>query len=380
LQSCDVVVVGGGPAGSTCAWALRRAGLEVLLLDRARFPRDKPCAGWLTPQAVAALQLDLADYARHCVLQPVTGVKASRMDGPEVVTRYPEAVSYGVRRCEFDHYLLRRAGVGVRAVSTLRLRRDADAFVVDDSIRTPLVVGAGGHFCPVARALGAGPGEKPVVVAQEIELRLGDEQRRACPVQGETPELFFCKDLEGYGWAFRKGDYLNVGFGRRDPRDFPAQLRDFTRSLVARGRVPRGLPRRWPGHAYLVYEGPGRRLIEDGVLLVGDAAGLAYPQSGEGIGPAIESALLASAAIVAARGDYARERLEPYRRSLEARLGPRQRRDPLRAIPGPLRTWLGGRVLATPRWNRKLVVDRWFLHRQQPPLASLPAQVETAPA
>jgi flavin-dependent dehydrogenase len=369
LQSRDAVVVGGGPAGSTCAWALRRAGLDVLVLDRARFPRDKPCAGWLTPQAVAALQLDLDDYARRCVLQPVTGVKASRMDGPEVVTRYAEVVSYGVRRCEFDDYLLRRSGASVRAVSALRLRRDGGAFVVDESVRTPLVVGAGGHFCPVARALGAGPGERPVVVAQEIELRLHAEQRSQCLVEGETPELFFCRDLEGYGWAFRKGDYLNVGFGRRDPRDFPARLGDFSRFLAARGRVPPGLPRRWPGHAYLVYQGRGRRLIEDGVLLVGDAAGLAHPQSGEGIGPAIESALLASAAILAAGGDYSRARLEPYRHSLEARLGPRQRWDPLRAIPGPLRAWLGGRLLATPRWNRGLVVDRWFLHRQQPPLA-----------
>ena len=115
MQSCDVVVVGGGPAGSTCAWALVRAGLDVIVLDRAHFPRDKPCAGWLTPQAVAALELDLAGYARDRVLQPVTGVKASRMGGAEVVTRYADVVSYGVRRCEFDHYLLHRSGARVRA-------------------------------------------------------------------------------------------------------------------------------------------------------------------------------------------------------------------------------------------------------------------------
>jgi flavin-dependent dehydrogenase len=352
---------------------LGRAGLDVVVLDRARFPRDKPCAGWLTPQAVSALQLDLADYARDRVLQPVTGVKASRMGGSGVLTRYAGVVSYGVRRCEFDHYLLRRSGARVSDVCVSGLRRVAGGFVVADSIRAPLVVGAGGHFCPVARLLGAGPGERPVVVAQEIEHRLRDGERHQTTVQADTPELFFCEDLEGYGWVFRKGDHLNVGFGRRDPHDFPARLRAFGAFLAAAGRVPPTLPRRWPGHAYLVYEGPGRTLIDDGVLLVGDAAGLAYPQSGEGIGPAVESALLASAVILAARGDYARERLEPYRRSLEARLGPRQRTDPLRYLPGPLRHWLGGRVLATPSLNRRLVVDRWFLHRDQPPLSAAPA-------
>ena len=61
MQKADAIVVGGGPAGSTCAWKLREAGLDVLVLDRATFPRTKLCAGWVTPEALQDLELDLAE-------------------------------------------------------------------------------------------------------------------------------------------------------------------------------------------------------------------------------------------------------------------------------------------------------------------------------
>ena len=70
-DSCDVLIVGGGPAGSTCARALKNAGLDVLILDKSVFPRDKVCAGWITPQVVEELDLDVDDYRRGRVLQPI---------------------------------------------------------------------------------------------------------------------------------------------------------------------------------------------------------------------------------------------------------------------------------------------------------------------
>ena len=110
MDSCEVLIVGGGPAGSSCARRLREAGIETVILDKATFPRDKVCGGWITPAVVEELEIDLAEYARGRVLQPITGFRISRMGDADVETDYGRAVSYGVRRFEFDDYLLQRSG------------------------------------------------------------------------------------------------------------------------------------------------------------------------------------------------------------------------------------------------------------------------------
>jgi flavin-dependent dehydrogenase len=117
----------------------------------------------------------------------------------------------------------------------------------------------------------------------------------ACGVGGavrpDTPELYFCRDLQGYAWCVRKDGYLNVGIGRLDARSLPSHMSAFARMLADSGRTASGPPR-LKGHAYLLYPDSPRPLGADGVLLVGDAAGLAYEASGEGIRPAIESGIL----------------------------------------------------------------------------------------
>ena len=105
------------PAPARCG---ARAGTSCVL-DRATFPRDKVCAGWLTPSVFPSLELDPAEYrAAGLTLQEIssfrTGVLAANADGhgsPLIETRYPHVVSYAIRRCEFDDFLLRRAGVQV---------------------------------------------------------------------------------------------------------------------------------------------------------------------------------------------------------------------------------------------------------------------------
>jgi flavin-dependent dehydrogenase len=365
----DVLIVGGGPGGSSCAGELRRAGLSVTVLDRAAFPRDKLCAGWITPAVVEALALDLGAYAREGrTLQPITAFRTSVMGGPEVESRYPRPVSYGIRRCEFDHYLLRRSGACVvEGAAVTALTRAAGEWIVNGEYRAPLLVGAGGHFCPVARHL-CGPAEEGVVAAQEIELPIDAELAGACPVRGEAPELFFTPDLKGYGWCFRKGDVLNVGLGRLDRQRLSAHVTDFLAYLVGRGRLPAGFPARWKGHAYLLYQTTRRAPVHEGALLVGDAAGLAYAPSGEGIRTAVESGLLAAQTILAAGGRYQREDLAPYGERLRARFGAPGPGLLGRLVPAGLLRALGRALLSTEWFSRRVVVDRWFLHTQQPAL------------
>ena len=173
-----------------------------------------------------------------------------------------------------------------------------------------MLVGAGGHFCPVAQRLGAGSAHgEPVVAAQEMEFALTPRQRVACRVEPDLPEIFFTRDLKGYGWVFRKGDYINIGLGRQDTQQLAAHVaRRSSPSWQQRGKIPPALAGKLHGHPYLLYGQAPRPLVGDAALLVGDAAGLAYPKSGEGIRPAVESGLLAAQTILAADGRYTRDR------------------------------------------------------------------------
>jgi menaquinone-9 beta-reductase len=402
----DVIIAGGGPAGSSCARELVRAGLSVAVADRAAFPRDKPCAGWITPDVVAALGLDLDDYARAHTLQPIRGFDIGVLGGHRTPATFDTVVSYAIRRCEFDAFLLQRSGARVfERTAVARIERARDGWRVEGVGETPMLVGAGGHFCPVARLLNPptrggkgpakagphvrelegparagphvreleGPAEGPakaglhvhaeeqvIVAAQELEVRL--EHDDACPVSGELPELYFCRDLLGYGWCVRKGSYLNVGFGRLDQRRLPEAARAFLDDLRRLGRVPSTFPSRWVGHAYRVYAWADRRLRDDGVLLAGDAAGLAYPASGEGILPAVVSGQLAAKAVLAAAPTFTSERLGGYDRDLARRFGaPGEGPSLARHLPPAVIQWVGRRAMAMPWFVRHVVVPR-FLH------------------
>jgi geranylgeranyl reductase family protein len=371
MDSCDVLIIGGGPAGSSCAWRLRRSGLLVVVWDRERFPRHKVCAGWITPQLVETLEIDLDAYTRSGrTLQPIRGFRLSRMGDREARIEYDRVVSYGIRRCEFDDYLLRRSDAELRLGGAVRsIARINDGWVINDELHAAVLIGAGGHFCPVARWIGAQVGRsEPIVAAQEIEVELSEDQWRQCTVEAEIPELWFTRDLKGYGWVFRKGRFLNVGLGRQDSRDLGGHMNEFLRFLMARGKIP-DLGTAPEGHAYLLYDQAPRPLIAEGVLLVGDAAGLAYPKSGEGIRPGIESGILAAEAVLAARGCYDEDNLRHYEQRVLEHFG---RRKPSLGItdilPISLAGALAGRFFATPWLARWIVLDRWFFHRRQPAL------------
>jgi len=368
MDSCDVLIVGGGPGGSSCARRLRQAGADVVVIDKAAFPRDKVCAGWITPQAVDDLELDLDEYANGRTLQAIRGFRAGVIgQRRDIITSYDRIISYGIRRCEFDHYLLERSGARRRdGEAVASVRRVDGKWIVNEHITADIVVGAGGHFCPVARMLNAGERSGPVVAAQEAEFPV-DAAAASFAVDGETPELYFSADLNGYGWCFRKQNYLNVGLGLLDGHACSAATRSFVSYLQKRGRVPASSSWRWRGHAYLLAEPRARRVLDDGVMLIGDAAGLAYPQSGEGIRPAIESGLMAAAAILTAGGNYSRDRLASYEQQLQARFGLSDRSH-TSVLPASVMSALAIGLMRVPAFVRHIVLDRWFLRSAEPPL------------
>ena len=103
-----------------------------------------------------------------------------------------------------------------------------------------MLVGAGGHFCPVARMLNGSPDRAALVVGAGGGVRDRSTRGRfRSTIAPEHPELYFCRDLKGYGWCFRKQDYLNIGFGRLDSRALPKASAEFVDFLKARHTIPR---------------------------------------------------------------------------------------------------------------------------------------------
>jgi flavin-dependent dehydrogenase len=209
-------------------------------------------------------------------------------------------------------------------------------------------------------------------VAQEVEIPLSadSDHAEASQVRGEWPELIFWPDLLGYAWCVRKQRHLNLGAGRLTRSQFPAAVRDFTTLLEKRGIISRASPLKWKGHAYLLNRTSTRRLHADGVVLVGDAAGLALAPSGEGILAAVESGLLAAETIADAYARGSRGQLASFARRIESRFG-------RRAVPAPpstLTRWLapaaGRALLGSPWLTRRLLLEDWFLHMRRPALAA----------
>jgi len=373
MDACDALIVGGGPAGSACAWALDRAGVDVAILDKSTFPRDKVCGGWITPQVIESLEIDCAQYCHDRIFQPITGFRVGCIGSREIETHYDRPVSYGIRRVEFDDYLLKRSGARLfegEPVNTIV--KTADGWVINGHIRCRVLIGAGGHFCPIAQYMNPGKRAEVVVAAQEAEFEMTPPQQGLCSIRATIPELYFCRDLLGYGWCFRKRNFLNVGLGRLDSYGLGAHVTAFIKFLRDAEKIEFDLPSKLLGHAYLLYGRASRKVVGDGIMLIGDAAGVAYAQSGEGIRPAIESGLLAARVLAESDGKFTSDRLSRYEELVCDRFGhPEEWSTRIgKKLPPQLMHSLGRLLLATPWFSRQVVIENWFLHANEAALPS----------
>lgn len=293
MQVADAIVVGGGPAGSTCAWKLRDAGLDVLVLDRAAFPRTKLCAGWVTPEALADLELDPDDY-------PFSFMTFDELHLHwKLVTAKPASRQHSIRRYEFDDFLLGRSGARVLQHKVRAIHRDHGDYVVDDEFRCKYLVGAGGTACPVYRTFFQQHNprsDRLQTATYEHEFAYNWEDP-ACHL------WFFDDGLPGYAWYVPKANgYVNVGLGGMATQLKARQghLRDYWSKFVGRLR-DRGLVSydEYSPTGYSYYLRDGSNVVRiDNACIVGDAVGLATRDMCEGIGPAVRSGLLAADAIV----------------------------------------------------------------------------------
>jgi flavin-dependent dehydrogenase len=292
MQYADVIIVGGGPAGSSCAWSLMREGVDCLVLDRETFPRTKLCAGWITPQVVEDLELDIGSYPHRFL-----SFRKLRFHFP-LAGFSPPTVQHSIRRYEFDAWLLERSGVPVATHQVQSIRRQGDEYTIDEQYRCKYLVGAGGTRCPVYRELfrEASPrASKKQVVALEEEFPYDYGN-------GDCHLWFFDRELPGYSWYVPKANgYINIGIGAMAEKlkaqggDIKAHWNHLTEKL-ARKKLISGHDFKPQGYSYYV-RGKAEVFRLGNAFIAGDAAGLATKDMAEGIGPAVKSGLLAASAI-----------------------------------------------------------------------------------
>ena len=356
-RQADVIVVGAGPAGSTAAYHLAQAGVDVLLLEKTAFPREKVCGDGLTPRAVKqlitlGLDLDAPGWIRNHGLRIVGGGHHLELAWPDLAS-YP---NYGLvrTRLDFDEILARHAEkAGARlqersAVTGPVLAEDGrvvgvTAKPVDDrgrrvgaevSYRAPVVVAADGVSARLALALGLQKrDDRPLGVAVRTYYtspRHDDDWMESwLELWDGTPGA--SNLLPGYGWMFGVGDgTVNVGLGilntskafqKVDYKDLLRRWLEHTpeewgfREQNMVGKI---------GGAALPMGFNRKPHYTRGVLLVGDSGGMVNPMNGEGIAYAMESGEMAAQTVIQALGRPAAEReraLHAYPAALDSTYG-----------------------------------------------------------
>ena len=286
MERFDVAIVGAGPAGSTAAYRLARARARVLLVDKARFPRDKPCGGGLTMRAVRQLPISVEPV----VEDRITRARCRLRYGPVIERESAQVLCLMTQRRRLDAFLAEQAvdagaefrdGVRVTIESERELRVDGEPVHVD------ALIGADGANGITARTLGLGGG---IVNGVALEGNLPYDELPPDSWRGMLV-LELATVPGGYGWIFPKGDHVNVGvggWGEEGPR-----LRQHLRVLCEHYGIELRQLSELRGHR-LPMRRPQTALARGRALLVGDAAGVLDPVSGDGIYEAFVTARLAT--------------------------------------------------------------------------------------
>lgn len=289
----DVIIVGAGPAGATLGYELSRKGVDVLMLEKARLPRNKTCAGGITVRAANLLDFDFSPVICHVVY----GVRVTYKN--KAFTKwYDKPLINMVMRDEFDYLLTDKAkAAGAVVVDNQRVDRteitaEGVKVITDqDVFKGKIVVGADGARSVVARSFGLMNGNE-FGIGMEAEIPVSKE---GLSQWDSLMELDLGYIRGGYGWIFPKKDLLSIGIGGSLHR--AKKLKSCYQKLLASRNLESYQINRVRS-SFLPVRRNGSPIQSNRSLLIGDAAGLLDPLTGEGICNAIRSAKIAAPVIV----------------------------------------------------------------------------------
>jgi geranylgeranyl reductase family protein len=287
----DVIIIGAGPGGASAAYFLGQAGKRVLVLEKETLPRYKPCGGGLSIRMLEAM----FPFSFEPVIESRVKTVVFALGRREITLPVPERALATVMRGKFDEHILAHAraevrqGVAVRKVTELEDRVGVET-ADGGHYEAHYLIGADGAKSVAARDLGLRRGrvisaaiEAEAPASLHLMSRLGDSM------------IFMIGEVRyGYLWIFPKADHLSVGIGALHPR--PGELQATLAQVMNRyGISLSGL--QLHGHPLPLYT-RREQISTKRALLVGDAAGLIDPLTGEGIRLALKSGQLAAEAII----------------------------------------------------------------------------------
>ena len=289
----DVIIVGAGPAGATLGYELARRGTKVVILEKERLPRYKCCAGVVSVKSANLLGCDISPVTHRII----NGARITYKLGSEFIKRYDSPIGYMVMRDEFDQFLTSRAqNAGAilcenqKVCSLQATEGGVEVSTTRDSFSGKILIGADGATSIVAKTFDLAP-KRQAAVAIEAEVLVSEEDiSRWDSLAGL--DLGIARG--GYGWVFPKRHILSVGVGA--PVQHAKDLRAYHQRLLKSLNLRKGDIAKLKGHLVPMYQ--GKTPVQRGrILLLGDAAALVDPMSGEGILNAIKSAQLAAPVI-----------------------------------------------------------------------------------
>jgi geranylgeranyl reductase family protein len=332
MPDADVIVAGAGPAGAVAARTLAAAGVNTLLVDRAAFPRNKPCGGGISVRALRRFPW-LGSALDSVAVHRIGSVHLEAPDGSSCDIDRPDPCVLMVRRVEFDHALVRAAvAAGARLeerfeIAQAEARADAVTLRARDgrTLTAQWVIAADGVHSVIAKRLGVNARWPATALALDMM-----EETPAATLRATRPDVLWVaygyRGLDGYAYVFPKTEHVNVGIGclmshfngEKPGRPYALQER-FVSSLVASGVLDGRSDRQHFTPFLIPVGGPLPSASHGRVLLAGDAGGFVGALTAAGIYYAMVSGELAARARAAARDPAAAG--ATYDRSWRAEIG-----------------------------------------------------------